>query len=319
MKNIVLFILCSVFLSCTANGSYSENSKLEDFNFNSEEAYRYIMTQTSMGPRNYGSLAHKNVREFFKNEIKNIGYAPLTHSFEAPNIKGREGENIYAFLKGKSDKCIVLASHYDSRSVAEKDINPADRNKPIEGANDGASSSGVLLELMKALKPYENDLPYSVYFVFFDLEDDGNLFDVKGPKILDTDWIQGSIAFVKDDIINKNSIEFGILLDMVGSYSANFLFESYAFTKYSYIYRFIWEAAKKLGYEKYFLEGEYGIIIDDHTPFLESDIPFVDIIDIGYQYHHTQSDTIDKIDVNTLKAVGETVEYIVKNANEIKK
>lgn len=325
MKTVLIFIsfFCFLFLSCKANAKTSDkplNNSL-DFksDFKAEDAYNFIVAQTSIGPRNYGSLSYSNVRKLIKETITNMGYDTFVHSFNAPNIKGRKGENIYAFLKGKSDKYIVLASHYDTRSVSEKDTNPANRNKPLEGANDGASSTGVLLELMKSLKPYEGELPYSVCFVFFDLEDDGNLFEVSGNGILDTDWIQGSIAFVKDKVLDKNKIEFGILLDMVGAYSPNFLFESYAFTKYSNIYRFIWESASKLGYSKYFSEGEYGVIIDDHTPFLEADIPFVDIIDMNYKYHHTQEDTINKIDINTLKAVGNTIEYVIKNANNIYK
>ena len=216
IKNIFAVLVCMFLFSCNnvnaLNSSLSSgNSKLY---FDSKRAYDYVKAQTDLGPRNYGSEAHKKVREYFKKEISNMGYEVFSHKFEAPYIKTRMGENIYAFLNGKTDNYrvgeniyaflngktdnyIIIASHYDSRSVAEKDPLPANRNKPIDGANDGASSSGVLLELMNALKNYELD--YSICFVLFDLEDDGNLFDVVGNSPIETDWIQGSIAFVNDN------------------------------------------------------------------------------------------------------------------------
>lgn len=308
-----------LLLSCEGNARDKEMTISFNPYFDSTKALSYVKAQTDMGSRYYGSDAHKKVRVFIKDEIKSFGYKALSHNFNAPYIEGREGENIYAFLKGKSDKYIVLASHFDSRSVAEKDSDYSMRGEPIVGANDGASSTGVLLELMRSLKEYENELPYSVAFVFFDLEDDGGIIDVESSdnSILATDWIQGSIAFVSDNIIPKEQIYFGILLDMVGSADAKFMFESYAYTKYSSLYDNVWTVAQKLGYSNYFYNSHYGVIVDDHTPFIESDIPFIDIIDMGYSYHHTHEDSYDKIDAKTLEAVGVLVEYVVTNPTGI--
>lgn len=313
IKNIFAVLICMLLFSCNNvnalnNNLSSNNSQLY---FDSKKAYDYVKAQTDLGPRVYGSEAHKKVREYFKKEISNMGYEVFSHKFEAPYIKGREGENIYAFLNGKTDKYIIIASHYDSRSVAEKDPVAENRNKPIDGANDGASSSGVLLELMNALKNYELD--YSICFVLFDLEDDGNLFGVEGTSPIETDWIQGSIAFVNDNVVDKNKIKFGILLDMVGSGEALFKYENFAYTYYSDIYKNVWSNARYLSYEKFFVNDFYGGIIDDHTPFIFNNIPFIDVIDMSYKYHHTQNDTIDKIDINTLEAVGKTIEYTIVN------
>ena len=328
MKHISMFIVIAmIFLYSCSNAKANTPKKINDkkinenFYFDVNNAYNYIKAQTDLGPRNYGSEAHKKVRIFFKQEISNIGYEVFSHNFEAPYIEGRNGENIYAFLKGKTDNYVIITSHFDSRSVAEKDPIEVNRNKPISGANDGASSSGVLLELMKALKNY-NDLPYSVCFVLFDLEDDGNLFDVVGNSLVETDWIQGSIAFVnevilRDKIIDKQKIKFGILLDMVGSKDAKFKYESFAHTYYSSIYNKVWQYAGDLGYGKYFFDEHYGTITDDHIPFLNERIPFIDVIDMGYHFHHTSQDTIDKLDKKTLEAVGKTIEYTVKNADKV--
>ncbi|MBW5390254.1 M28 family peptidase [Brachyspira hampsonii] len=323
MKFITTAIIIMLFMlnSCSSANANTDNKINTNFYFNVENAYDYIKAQTDLGPRNYGSEAHKKVREFFKQEISNMGYEVFSHNFQAPYIKERNGENIYAFLKGKTDNYVIITSHFDSRSVAEKDPVQFNRKKPISGANDGASSSGVLLELMKALKNY-NDLPYSVCFVLFDLEDDGNLFDIEGNSLIETDWIQGSIAFVneviaRDKIIDKQKIKFGILLDMVGSKTAKFKYESFAHTYYSPIYNKVWQYANDLGYGEYFIDEHYGTIVDDHTPFLIDKIPFIDVIDMGYPFHHTSQDTIDKLDKKTLEAVGKTIEYSIKNADKI--
>ena len=77
------------------------------------------------------------------------------------------------------------------------------------------------------------------------------------------------------------------------------------------------EYAKSLGFGNYFIKEHYGIITDDHIPFIMNKIPFIDIIDMDYKYHHTSEDTIDKIDIKTLEAIGFTIEYILKNAGKI--
>ena len=320
MKYLSISILIIVIFSCNYSKVNSQNIKNNsDYKlyFDENNAYKYIKMQTDLGPRNYGSEAHKKVREFFKKEISNIGYEVHTHNFKAKYIPNRDGENIYSFLNGETDEYMIIASHFDSRSVAEKDYIQINKNKPISGANDGASSSGILLELMRALINY-NKLQYNICFILFDLEDDGNLFNVNGSSLIKTDWIQGSIDFVEDIIINqkiidKQKIKFGILLDMVGSKTAKFKYETLAYTYYSPIYDKIWKYAYNLGYSNYFINLHYSVIVDDHTPFVIEKIPFIDIIDMGYPFHHTSEDTIDKLDIKTIKAVGDTIEYTIIN------
>ncbi len=314
----ILFKIFVVVVLLLSTDVFAQSS----FNFDADRAYSYLKQQTDMGVRNYGSEGHRKVRQFIKDEMSSMGYKANVHNFKAPYIARREGQNIYGFLKGKSDKYIVLASHYDTRSVAEKDSSFSLRKKPIIGANDGASSTAVLLELMRALKKREGSLPYSVAFVFFDLEDDGNIYnqnqnmyDPNNP--LKTDWIQGSIMFVEDNVIPKDKIYFGILLDMVGSKNALFRFEGYAYQKFPNLYEYVWSAAANIGYSKYFQRHFWGNITDDHYPFVYRDIPFIDIIDMGYRYHHTHEDTLDKIDKSSLEVVGNVVEYIVFNPPNI--
>ncbi len=135
----------------------------------------------------------------------------------------------------------------------------------------------------------------------------------RGSGILNTDWIQGSIKFVEDSVIPKEKIYFGILLDMVGSGDAVFKYESFSFQRYSNIYKYVWNIARSFGYGSHFSDSHWGFIIDDHSPFVYNGIPFIDIIDMGYKYHHTQGDTLDKMDKKMLGAIGSIVEYVVEN------
>lgn len=272
-----------------------------------------------MGTRNYGSEGYFKLREYIKKELRSLGITPKTHSFRSKYFPKRQGENIYAVLKGENPKLkiIVLGGHYDTRSIAEKEISPMLKRKPIMGANDGGSSVAVLLELARVLS--KRKLERSIMFVFFDMEDDGGM-RMRHPKMhtLDTDWIQGSIYFAKENILRKDNVYFGVLVDMVAFPKARFKFERYAYTRYPKLYEYVWEKAEELSYGYHFPKAHYGGIIDDHLPFVFKGIPFINIIDMNYPYHHKQSDTYDKTDAGILQKVGRLVEYVVLNPPKMK-
>jgi Zn-dependent M28 family amino/carboxypeptidase len=69
----------------------------------------------------------------------------------------------------------------------------------------------------------------------------------------------------------------------------------------------IWAQAAALGYDEYFINEEKFSMLDDHTPFLENGIPAVDIIDFDYPYWHTTEDTANKVSVESLQIVGDTM------------
>ena len=83
----------------------------------------------------------------------------------------------------------------------------------------------------------------------------------------------------------------------------------------------VWEAARNLGYGKYFINANGGGVTDDHEAVIEeTGIPCLDIInydpnsDKGFRDHwHTQNDNMSNIDKNVLKAVGQTVLEVVYN------
>ena len=105
MKYISYIIIAFLFIiSCKNATASNTNDIVNTLLFSKESAYQYIKLQTDLGPRNYGSEAHKKVRELLKSEMINMGYEVYSHKFNAPKIKNRAGENIYAFLEGNEKK-----------------------------------------------------------------------------------------------------------------------------------------------------------------------------------------------------------------------
>jgi Zn-dependent M28 family amino/carboxypeptidase len=61
-----------------------------------------------------------------------------------------------------------------------------------------------------------------------------------------------------------------------------------------------------------FPDGTGRALLDDHVPFLRAGIPAIDLIDVTYRHRDTAQDTVDKLDVRALDAVGETVVELVR-------
>ncbi len=239
----------------------------------------------ALGARVPGSQAHIQAQEYIQSELKEAGWSV---EIQQAQMMGHPISNIIG-KKGEGKPWIILGAHYDSRLIADKDPDPANRTLPVPGANDGASGVAILLELARTLP----DLDAEVWLVFFDAEDNGN--------IPGWDWILGSNAFVQQLTRAPEAV---VILDMLGDADLNIHYERNSDPTLS---AQIWQKAAELGYEDYFIPTQKYSILDDHTPFLNAGIPAVDIIDFDYTYYHTIEDTPDKVSADSLKAVGDTV------------
>ncbi|MDO9131305.1 MAG: M28 family peptidase [Anaerolineales bacterium] len=253
--------------------------------FNGERAYQDVLYQTSLGARTPGSAAHAQVVEWMHAELLAAGWQAET---QAVGMMGHPIQNVIARRTDRPPQ-IILAAHYDSRLVADRDPDPARRGEPVPGANDGASGVAVLLELARALPKNTGPL----WLVFFDAEDNGGLSG--------WNWILGSRAFV-DTLAQKPDA--AIIIDMVGDANLNIYIERNSDPR---LVAQIWAQAAALGFEHVFIPVPKYSILDDHIPFIQAGIPAVDIIDFDYPYWHTSADTADKVSAQSLKAVGETL------------
>lgn len=254
--------------------------------FSGERAYQDVVYQVGLGPRTPGSEAHRATLAYIQGELLACGWSV---DIQQTTFANQPVSNLVA-RHGMGRPWIILGAHYDSRLLADRDPDPALRTQPVPGANDGASGVAVLLEIARALP---RNLGGSLWLVFFDAEDNGNL-----PG---WDWILGSQAFVSGLAEKPDA---AVIIDMIGDADLNIYRE---LSSDPALVTELWSSAAAEGYQDQFIDLAKHTILDDHTPFLKAGIPAVDIIDFEYPYWHTTQDTPDKVAPASLSAVGETL------------
>jgi hypothetical protein len=289
-----------------------ENVKIDIPAFSVDTAYGFTATQVSFGPRVPNTAAHKACRAWLVKKLKSYGAVVEEQVLAEKHWSGKihNGANIIAKFNPQNPRRVMLAAHWDSRAMADKDPDVSKHNKAIDGADDGASGVGILLEIARCFKEKPTELGLDI--VLFDLEDNGK----DGGDNEDTaeTWCLGSQYWAK----NKGNYQarFGILLDMVGAKNATFPKEGVSMHYAPEITNKIWSIASRLGHSKYFLNQAGGAITDDHAYVNKAGIPMVDIINLSPggsfgHYHHTLGDNMNVIDKETMKAVMETVLTVV--------
>ncbi len=285
--------------------------------FNVDSAYRYIENQVKFGPRVPNTAAHKACGNYLAAELKRHGAKVYEQEATLTAYDGTklEAKNVIGSYNPEASKRILLCAHWDSRPYSDKDSDAANHRKPLDGADDGASGVGVLLEIARQL---EQQAPtVGVDIVFFDAEDYG-IPDFVNEYNADS-WCLGSQFWGKNPHVPNYRADFGILLDMVGGKGATFFKEGTSMRKAANIVDMVWSTARNLGYGKYFINANGGFITDDHEYVMKGrNFPCIDIInydpetDHGFAwYWHTQKDNMTNIDRETLRAVGQTVLEVI--------
>ncbi|MFZ1704035.1 MAG: M28 family peptidase [Saprospiraceae bacterium] len=267
---------------------------------NGDSVYHFVENQLSFGTRVPGSAGHKAMKDWLVKKSTSYGLTVVVQDFKASFLGKTDiaSYNIIASLNPEHKTRMILAAHWDTRLIAEKDSNPAKTNQPIMGADDGASGVAALLEIMRVMSQKNIDL--GVDFIFFDAEDQG---DEKG------NWCIGSQYWAKNLHKKDYTADWGILLDLIGAQNAKFHKEEISMYYAGKYVDKVWGLAQGMGYGQYFLNEKIGQIQDDHY-YVNSiaKIPMIDIINtlpsgnFG-SYHHTHSDDIGIIDREVLRAV----------------
>ena len=281
--------------------------------FNADSAYNYVKKQLDFGPRVPGSVAHKQCAEWFVDFFSGKADTVYVQDFRTRLYDGRgiDGKNIIAAFNPEAKKRILLAAHWDSRPFADHDPDKNNWNTPIDGANDGASGVGVLMEIARILN--DNPVNIGVDIILFDLEDYGAPYFLN--LMTNDDWALGSQYWAKNPHIYNYRAYFGILLDMVGASNPKFPKEYYSQQFAPALSNDVWKIARELGYDEYFT-NELGHPINDDHIYVNAiaRIPMIDIIHLEnnsessfYPYWHTVKDNIEQIDPKTLGMVGDVV------------
>ena len=290
-------------------------------NFNPDSAYAFVAQQVDFGPRVPNTAAHTATKNWLVDKLTTYGATVQVQEFEAEAYNGTplQLSNIIGSLYPEQRKRILLAAHWDTRPYADKDSTRT--NQPIDGANDGASGVGVLLEVARAMQDADTVPRVGVDIIFFDGEDYG---EPEGEKSNAESanrvwWCLGSQYWSDNKHAPNYSAYYGILLDMVGAEEATFYQEGVSERVAPSIVKKVWNTAQQLGYSSYFVNKESPEIIDDHVYVnYDAKIPMIDIVEYeptnqSYfaDYHHTHADDMDIISRETLEAVGETVLHVV--------
>lgn len=325
--NTYLFILfagLSAF-SCSSGGNKPhkqtiESSKLQSVSFNADSAYKFVAEQVAFGPRVPGSEAHAACATWLAKKLEQYGAEVISQTFKTRTYDQvtRNGVNIIGSYNKEAKKRILLMAHWDSRPFADHDSNIEFHQTPIDGANDGASGVGVLLELARQFQIKNPGI--GVDIIFFDLEDWGPPTQLGIYE--DEYWGLGSQYWSKNPHEYGYNASFGILLDMVGAKDAYFSKEYFSMQYAGFVVDKVWDIAAQLGYRSQFV-NQRGIPVNDDHVFVNryANIPTIDIIHQDsesangsfFDHWHTVNDNLDSIDKTTLRIVGEVVATVVYN------
>ena len=285
--------------------------------FSADSAYAFCQQQCDFGPRTMNSEAHEQCGQWIVSKFQSLGLEVIE---QRATLKGFDGtpllsNNIIAQFRPQCSDRIMICAHWDSRPWADNDPDEANHTKPVMAANDGASGVGVMLELARLLSMADSTLrqDLGVDFICFDAEDWGD------DNVADS-WALGAQYWAAHPHRNGYKPRYGILLDMVGGQGATFYQEGFSRMNASMVVDRVWQAAETVGYGSLFPKQDGNYITDDHGPVNDvAGIPCIDII--AYYPHcqqstfgptwHTVDDTMEHLDRNTLKAVGQTLVQVI--------
>lgn len=261
--------------------------------FNAARALQYTREVVAFGPRPIGSANHKKLESYILAHLKNDQVED--DAFTAADTP--EGKfpvrNIVAKFPGTRDGVIVIAGHYDTNYPL--------RDTGYTGANDGGSSTAILLELANQLRGKKR-AGYSVWLLWTDGEE-----AVKSWTAADSLYGARHLAdkWQKDGTLK--TIKAFLLADMIGDADLNIDRDG---NSTPWLEDMVYQAATRLGYQSHFFARTIAVE-DDHLPFVHLGVPSADLIDLDYGYgnvfHHTPQDTMDKLSPKSIEIVGSVI------------
>ncbi len=259
-----------------------------------EKALAHVQQLVDLGPRPPGSEAIEKSRIYIEKQLQSWGWKVTRQSFTDNTPRGKMNfVNLVATYGDAASPQFLLCSHYDSKFF---------ETVRFVGANDGGSSTGLLVELGRVLAQ-DPARAARTELVFFDGEEAYVNFS-------ETDGLYGSRYFARQ--LSKEKVKFrgGILFDMVGDRSLNITLPP---DSPSQLAREILASADALRLRDHFTYFDRQIL-DDHTPLNAAGIPTIDLIDFDFPPWHTTEDTMDKISAESLQTVGRVALYYLSES-----
>jgi glutaminyl-peptide cyclotransferase len=267
--------------------------------FNGKRAMQYVKEVVAMGARPPGSAAHLKLEQYILAKLNGVDVEQDKFTAQTP-VGKFPINNIIAKFPGTKDAIIVVAGHYDTAYPL---------GKSFVGANDGGSSTALLLELADELRGKQLE-GYSIWLVWTDGEEAfvrwTDADSVYGARQLAQNWQQDGTA---------KKIKAFVLVDMIGDADLDILKDT---NSTPWLRDLVYQAASNLGYQSHFYDAQTAME-DDHKPFVKAGIPSVDLIDFSYGYNnvfwHTPDDTVDKLSAQSMAITGDVVLETIRLVN----
>ncbi len=291
--------------ACAVLALGASNSAAQAPAFDGEQALRWVEHQVAAGPRVPNSEAHRAIGRWLEQELR--ARADTVEVSDFVHVTGQGDtlrlRNLLARFRPRDPSRVLFISHWDSRPTADQDPDPARRAQPIPGADDGASSTAVLLGVADALK--RTPPAVGVDLLFVDGEDYGDWDDTR-------DVLIGSRHFARNLPPGYRPL-FGVVFDIVGGRGVTFAQEGHSVDRAPEVVERVWAAARELGLGRIFRNVNGGYVTDDHVPLLEAGLRVIDVIASPLPpYWHTLADTPDKLSAQSLANVGRLALYLVR-------
>jgi Zn-dependent M28 family amino/carboxypeptidase len=265
--------------------------------FDGSKAYEYAREFAAIGPRWPTGPGHVKAEEFLRAHFLRTHDQLEEDTFTADTPIGPVPMcNFIVRFPGTKPGVIVLGTHYET-NYPLRTIN-------FVGANDGASTTGLLMTIadeLRAQSAHGGKIEgYSVWLVFFDGEEAIQQWSrsdsTYGSRHLAAKWGRdGTLSHIKAFM----------LADMIGDKDLDIQRETHST---AWLADLVAQAAKKFGDQRYFFQQQMDVE-DDHLAFVERGVPSIDIIDLNYgpnnSYHHTAQDTMDKVSAHSLTIDGD--------------
>lgn len=263
-------------------------------------AMRHVEHLVAIGPRAAGSRQLEQARKYIEREVAAISLAVERLPFNAATPGGPlPMVNLLVKIPGKAPgdgRPVLITGHYDTKRFLDRDF---------VGANDGGSSTALLLELARVLSAQR--LAFDVWVVFFDGEESIGTWT-------ETDSLYGSRQLAQEMQRSGQLAKIRTLInvDMVGDRDLQLVDEYYSHRALRQLAR---EVAVAMGKPRLFGDGLMAVE-DDHLPFVQRGVPALNLIDFdfgpGNRYWHTAEDSLDKLSAESFQTVGSLVLGILK-------
>jgi glutaminyl-peptide cyclotransferase len=270
--------------------------------FSGVRAFAEVEKQVSFGPRPAGSQALAQARAHLTSVLQANGWTVEPQAFVAQtphgalpmtNLVARFGA---AGSMQTNTQQVIVGSHYDTKSFS---------TISFVGANDGASSSGALLELSRVLA-LDPALAARVELVFFDGEEALQQFT-------ETDGLYGSRHYAAQlrDSGRAAQFKFAVVWDMIGDRNLTVTLPLDSPKELTQGLLASAEALQNRGAFRIFDRP----MLDDHVPLnLIARIPAIDIIDFEYDVWHTADDTMAQISADSIQTIGSVTLHLLKKS-----